>query len=263
MIWQIFKTRARKPTGLATVPDGTRVYAVGDIHGQVDLLRQLHELIGDDSSRATVAARNLAIYVGDYVDRGLESRGVIELLLRNPLSGFETIYLKGNHEELFLKFLDDPAVGPSWFELGGDATAYSYGIRVPQSIPPEDRFSRIREELLAAVPKPHLDFLSGLRLTYEAGDYFFVHAGIRPGRALDEQWPEDLLWIRDEFTNSRAGHGKIVVHGHSVSFKPEICENRIGIDTGAYVTNNLTCLVLEKDTKRFLSTSGQTESSSA
>ncbi len=160
MIWKIFKRRAPKPSGLATVPDGTRVYAVGDIHGRADLLRQLHDLILDDVSRATCTARNLAIYVGDYVDRGLESRGVIELLLRNPLSGFETIYLKGNHEELFLKFLDNPAVGPSWFELGGDATAYSYGIRVPQSIPPEDRFTRIQEELLAAVPKAHLDFLS-------------------------------------------------------------------------------------------------------
>ncbi len=124
-------------------------------------------------------------------------------------------------------------------------------------LPSENRFAQIRKDLRAALPPVHFEVLTNLQLMFEVGDYLFVHAGIRPGRELAEQVPEDLLWIRDEFTNSRTNHGKIVVHGHSVSFKPEICENRIGIDTGAYVTDNLTCLVLEKDTKRFLSTGSQ------
>ncbi len=254
MIWRILTREKRKPFQ-AAVPDDIRVYAIGDIHGRADLLQQMHQMILEDASKKRASLQNLIIYLGDYVDRGLESRDVIELLTNSSFPGFQSICLKGNHEDLFLRFLKDPGIGPSWFELGGDATVYSYGVRVSQDIPPEERFTHIREELRAAVPKLHLEFLSSLQLAYEVGDYFFVHAGIRPGRSLHEQSPDDLVWIRDEFTSSRANHGKIVVHGHSITYQPETHENRIGIDTGAYVTNNLTCLVLEKDTKGFLSTS--------
>ncbi len=259
MIWRVFTSEERMPFQ-ASVPDDIRVYAIGDIHGRADLLRQMHQMILEDVSRNRASLRNLIIHLGDYVDRGLQSREVIELLMGFSFPGFQSICLKGNHEDLFLRFLEEPGIGPSWFELGGDATVYSYGVRISQGIPPEERFAHIREELRKAVPKLHLEFLSSLQLTYEAGDYFFVHAGIRPGRSLHEQSPDDLIWIRDEFTDSRANHGKIVVHGHSIAYQPEIRENRIGVDTGAYATNSLTCLVLEKDTKRFLSTTRRTDS---
>ncbi len=145
-------------------------------------------------------------------------------------------------------------MGPSWFDLGGDATMYSYGLRIPQGIPLEERFTDLQKELRGVVPRSHLDFLLSLELSWELGDYFFVHAGIRPGIPLEQQVPRDLLWIRDDFTTSRVDHGKLVVHGHSISEKTEIRENRIGIDTGAYATNNLTSLVLEGRSMRFLST---------
>ncbi len=146
MIWRILTREKRKPFQ-AAVPDDIRVYAIGDIHGRADLLQQMHRMILEDSSKKGTSLQNLIIYLGDYVDRGLESRDVIELLLSDPLPNFETIHLRGNHEELFLSFLEDPAKGPSWFGLGGDATVYSYGVKVSQDIPPEERFAQIREEL--------------------------------------------------------------------------------------------------------------------
>ncbi len=253
MIWRIL-TREKRKSFQARVPDDSRVYAIGDIHGRADLLRQLHGMILEDASQKGARLQNLIVYLGDYVDRGLESRDVIEILMSASLRGFQSICLKGNHEDLFLRFLEDPGIGPSWFNNGGDATVYSYGLRIPQDLPREIRFAQIRKDLQAALPPAHFEFLTNLRLTFEVGDYLFVHAGIRPGRVLAGQMPQDLLWIRDKFTNSRANHGKIVVHGHSITHQPEIHENRIGIDTGAYMTDNLTCLVLENDTKRFLST---------
>ena len=195
MIWRILTREKRKPFQ-AAVPDDVRVYAIGDIHGRADLLQQMHQMILEDASKKGASLQNVIIYLGDYVDRGLESRDVIELLLGDPLPNFETIHLRGNHEELFLSFLEDPAKGPSWFGLGGDATVYSYGVRVSQDIPPDARFTQIREELRAAVPKLYLDLRSSLQRTYEAGDYFFVHAGIRPGMPLHEQSPNERGGIR-------------------------------------------------------------------
>jgi len=200
----------------------------------------------------------MVIYLGDYVDRGLHSKEVIDLLLDQPLKDFEQVYLKGNHEEAFLNFLEDETIGSGWFSIGGDATVYSYGVRSNGDIPLDSRNATIKDELSAAVPARHLDFLSRLVISREVGDFLFVHAGVRPRRPLDQQTPQDLLWIRDEFLLSTVDHGKIIVHGHCVTPEPDVRKNRIGIDTGAYVSGNLTCLVLEGTSRRFLSTVGQT-----
>jgi len=254
MIKRWFKRKKRFDRGTARVPDGTRVYAIGDIHGRVDLLRKLHEQILADATLIPTNTRKIVVYLGDYVDRGLESREVIDFLIDEPLSGFECIFLRGNHEEAFLKFLKDVSVGPSWFRIGGDATVYSYGVRIPLDVAPDQRFAYISERLSEAVPANHLAFLSGLEQSWRIGDYLFVHAGVRPGRPLDEQTAEDLLWIREDFLESTADHGPIVIHGHSVTEKPDIRKNRIGIDTGAYTSNVLTSLVLEGSEHRFLAT---------
>ena len=241
----------------ARVPRGVRVYAIGDIHGRADLLQDLHRLILADVAEAEPSMRRVVVYLGDYVDRGLQSRDVIDLLIGDPLPGFERVYLKGNHEEAFLDFLDDAGAGPDWFANGGDATVYSYGVAIPQEVPFSARFPHIQEALREAVPPRHIDFLTHLEMTWEIGDYLFVHAGIRPGRALDQQTAQDLLWIRHEFLTSSADHGKVVVHGHSVTVGPDLRDNRIGIDTGAFATGTLTCLVLEGRSRRFLSTASR------
>ena len=235
---------------LPTVPEGTRVYAVGDIHGRVDLLSRLKQFVHEDAY-ARQAPRNVIVYVGDYIDRGENSAQVIDCLLDEPLPGFESIHLLGNHEESLVQFLGDIQVGPAWLAYGGSATLMSYGVALPQS----DRdLVRVQGELRAALPARHLDFMRELKLTHVEGDYFFTHAGVRPGVALTAQEPQDLLWIRDVFLSSTADFGKIVVHGHSITDAPDVRRNRIGIDTGAFASGKLTCLVLEGQDLAFLQT---------
>jgi serine/threonine protein phosphatase 1 len=257
------------------VPAGSRVYAIGDIHGRADLLALLHAAILEDAAQAQSqtetgagGARRVAVYVGDYVDRGLHSREVIDLLLREKLPGFESVFLMGNHEDMMLRFLADAGAGPLWLANGGDATLVSYGVRgaadpsADGGGPSADgggneravRFESLRGALAAALPADHLAFLRALRPSHAEGDYLFVHAGVRPGVPVARQRREDLLWIRDEFLDSAADHGAVVVHGHSIAYQPERHANRIGIDTGAYVTGHLTALVLDGATQRFMST---------
>ena len=230
-----------------SVPDGTRVYVIGDIHGRLDLLARLSERIVIDSGDFT-GERKVAVYLGDYVDRGPCSRGVIDLLVDEPLGGFESVHLKGNHEKFLLDFLDDASVWPFWLYNGADATLLSYGV-TPTAGP-----EGLQAEFRAAIPARHIEFLGALGLSHVEGDYIFVHAGVRPGVALKDQAEADLIWIRDPFLSSDADHGKIVVHGHSIAGEPEIEANRIGIDTGAYATGKLTCLVLEGEKRAFLHT---------
>lgn len=232
-----------------SVPRGTRVYAIGDIHGRADLLREIHRLIREDFDRAPME-RPVAVYLGDYIDRGLESREVLDILLDEPLAGFERVHLRGNHEDFMLRFLDDAAVGPNWLLNGGNATVHSYagGQRVL------DDMAQVQAALRDALPSRHLDFFRALSLSYVEGDYLFVHAGIRPNVLLEKQNPLDLMWIREEFLNSSAKHPKMVVHGHSIHFTPEVRSNRIGIDTGAYATGTLTCLMLQGTRRDFLHT---------
>jgi len=235
----------------ARAPAGSRVYAIGDIHGRADLLAALHRMIRDDAAGRPVS-RRVAVYVGDYIDRGPDSRAVIDLLLDAPLAGFESVHLLGNHEAFLLDFLDDAAIGPDWLFNGGAETLASYGVESPW--PFGDPLDRMQTEFRRRLPARHLTFLRGLRLSHVEGDYLFVHAGVRPGVPLDRQARDDLLWIRDEFLDSGTDLGKVVVHGHSIAHEPEQRANRIGIDTGAYMTGRLTCLVLEGADRRFLAT---------
>ncbi len=241
------------PGGAPRVPDGTRVYAIGDIHGRADLLADLQEQILTDA-RTAGAPRKVLVYLGDYVDRGPESAAVIESLATKPLDGFETVHLKGNHEDFLIAFMETGALGRSWLMNGGTATLKSYGIGTMSLMFGESGFDKVRAKLSKALPDHHRRFLDALSLTHREGDYLFVHAGIRPDVALDDQKDEDLMWIRYEFLRSNEDFGKMIVHGHTPTIAPEVKRNRIGIDTGAYDTGRLTCLVLEGAERRFLAT---------
>jgi serine/threonine protein phosphatase 1 len=253
MIGKLF-TRRRPDEEPAQVPTGRRIYAIGDIHGRVDLLRKLHARIVEHAAAENYTSHNVVIYLGDYVDRGADSRGIIDLLLDAPLPQFEYVYLKGNHEDSLLRFLADEWHGPQWFTYGGDRTLESYGVRPPRSVTDPAELRRAQTEFAQQLPPRHLDFFTRLRMLHVEGDYAFVHAGVRPGISLDEQSDEDLMWIRDEFLRSNLDFGRIVVHGHSITDSPTVKANRIGIDTGAFATGCLTCVVLEGTNRRFLQT---------
>ena len=231
--------------------DNRRTYVIGDIHGRSDLLDQVVEEIKRDLERSPVA-EGLTVTLGDYVDRGPDSRGVLDRLARNP---FPTRYiaLKGNHEALFEAFLRDPTVASQWRRWGGLETLHSYGVPVAQVMVGKG-FEEASNALRQSVPQEHFRFLGSLRFSLSLGDYFLCHAGVRPGVPLEHQQPEDLLWIREEFLNSRMSFGKVVVHGHTPTASPEVLPTRINIDTGAFATGRLTCLVLEGESRRFLST---------
>ena len=216
-------------------------------------LRLLREAISEHA-KAHPIERKCIIYLGDYVDRGMELRGVLDLLIRDPLPGFEHVFLKGNHEEGMLRFMADGSNALFWVAYGGIATMFSYGVKPPDPATDEDEITRARRELARKLPPDHLEFLAKLERYHVEGDYVFVHAGIRPGVPLEAQRDEDLLWIRDEFLLSDQEFGKLVVHGHSISREPDIQFNRIGIDTGAFASGSLTCLVLEGESQVTIST---------
>jgi len=238
----------------ARVPPGVCIYAVGDIHGRADLLEALHAAIAEDAAQLTPGTGKFLVYVGDYVDRGLESRQVIDLLLGDPLPDFRTVRLLGNHDAWLLGFLSDATIGPTWLRYGGDVTLHSYGVRVGVPIEDDGYYTKLQAALRARVPREHVEFLEQLELSFETGDYLFVHAGVRPGIPLDQQSVEDLLLIREPFLSWRRDLGRVVVHGHTVETEPVVRNNRIGIDTGACWTGCLTCLVLEEGSYRFIST---------
>jgi serine/threonine protein phosphatase 1 len=244
------KGRIPAPPALAA---GTVLYAIGDIHGRIDLLHALTRMIADDAA-SRAAPRRIVVYLGDYVDRGPDSRAVIERLLHQPMAGFESVHLKGNHEDFMLRFLDDAAVGPGWLAYGGRETLASYGIEPPPPHGPVEDLFRAQHELNERLPPDHLDFLRALKLSHQEGDFFFAHAGVRPGVALERQREQDLLWIRDEFLLSQVPFGRVVVHGHTIVPEPEQRPNRIGIDTGAFASGRLTALVAEGDAQSFLHT---------
>jgi serine/threonine protein phosphatase 1 len=231
----------------------TRVYAIGDIHGRLDLLTGLMEKITADAKNFSGAKQ--LIFVGDYIDRGMESRGVIDYLLTGLPAGFARIFLKGNHEDSLLRFLDgDLQVGMDWLSFGGRETLYSYGVQVGFAVGNPAMMEEVRKKLAAAMPPAQRDFFARLTLSHMVGDYYFVHAGVRPNVALTKQTAQDMMWIRNEFLFSTADFGKMIVHGHTISPEPDMKPNRIGIDTGAFATSRLTCLVLEETTQRFIST---------
>jgi diadenosine tetraphosphatase ApaH/serine/threonine PP2A family protein phosphatase len=225
-----------------------RIYAIGDIHGRLDLLERAIAAVRGDVERHGPA--DFTVTVGDYIDRGPQSRGVLDRLAENP---FPTSYvaLKGNHEGLLEAFMADPELGPFWAEQGGFETLRSYGVAISPLARNAD-FVDAARQLRAALPAAHVDFLRSLQTSFTCGPYFFCHAGVRPGLPLDRQSEDDLLWIRDEFLLSRADFGKIVVHGHTPVVEPEVLPNRIGIDTGAFASGRLTCVALDAAGWRFL-----------
>lgn len=229
----------------SSVPE--RIYAIGDIHGRLDLLERAIAAIRRDVEEHGPAA--LTVTVGDYIDRGPQSCGVLDRLIENP---FPTAYvaLKGNHENMLEAFLADPATGLYWRQQGGLQTLQSYGIRLRGFI--TANFADARDQLKAVLPAAHLNFLRSLKISLSHGKYFFCHAGVRPGVPLERQSEDDLLWIRDEFLSSRADFGKIIVHGHTPMPEPEVRPNRISIDTGAFATGRLTCVALSGGAPRFL-----------
>jgi diadenosine tetraphosphatase ApaH/serine/threonine PP2A family protein phosphatase len=225
-----------------------RIYAIGDIHGRLDLLERAIVAIRRDVERHGPAA--LTVTIGDYIDRGPQSRGVLDCLATNP---FPTPYvaLKGNHEALLEGFLADPGLGPFWARQGGLETLQSYGVII-DPLGRDADFVDAARQLHGVLPAAHVDFLRSLKISFSRGRYFFCHAGVRPGLPLERQSEEDMLWIRDEFLVSRADFGMIVVHGHTPVVQPEVLPNRIGIDTGAFASGRLTCAVLDDDGCRFL-----------
>lgn len=237
-------------TGPALSP-GLRIYAIGDIHGRFDLLeRMVTEIKGDlDKSRP---ARTIEIFLGDYVDRGPKSREVMEWLTKIPPLADERICLLGNHEEWLLKALDDHSHMPDWLFNGGGETLKSYGVKAQGA--GEMMLIELQKAFREALPSEHHVFISALPRMVDLELYLFVHAGVRPGIPLDQQNPEDLVWIREPFLRSEADFGRVVVHGHTPTVRPDVRRNRINIDTGAVFTGRLTCLVLEGATKRFLQT---------
>lgn len=248
-IKKVFQRKASKPWSL---PENVRAYCIGDIHGQDDLLESVHNKIVLDAS--DYSGKKVVIYLGDYIDRGMQSKEVVDRLINEPLEGFQSIHLRGNHEQVLLDFLNvDANIALDWFNFGGKATIASYGVKMV-GIPFGDKLTQLQKDLADKIPTMHLFFYSQLPYFYELGDYFFVHAGIKPKVALDKQTDLAMIWIREEFLHSKQMFEKMIVHGHSVSNEPTVLPNRIGIDTGAYATGTLTCLVLEGEKKRFLST---------
>jgi len=236
-----------------SVPEGSRVYVVGDVHGCIELLVMMHRMILADAEEHP-AERRVVVYLGDYIDRGPDSKGVVDLLVSKPLPGFESVHLKGNHEQALLEFLNDITIGPDWFSFGGVQTFQSYGLEPPDNIFDAEELLTAQAALEERLGEAHRRFFRDLKLGHFEGDFLMVHAGLRPDTPIDLQVENDLLWIRDPFLTSESNFGVIVVHGHTIAPNPEIKPNRIGIDTGAFHTGRLTCLVLQGTQLDFLQT---------
>ena len=238
----------------ASLPEGHLLYAVGDIHGRFDLLRGLLEQIEADATEQVEARQRTLVFLGDYVDRGPDSKSVVQALIAGPPQGFEAHWLKGNHEAILLNFLEDARHLELWLMNGGQATMQSYGVDTEalarEGAGPETWRSAFAE----ALPQSHLRFFRNLKLSVGFGDYLFVHAGVRPGISLTAQTEQDLVWIRTPFLDHTSSFGKIVVHGHTPAHLPDVRSNRIGIDTGAVFTDRLTALRLQDGTREFLHT---------
>lgn len=233
-------------------PEGRRVYAIGDIHGRADLLARLIAQIEQDS--ADVPAKAILVLLGDYIDRGADSRGVIDALLALSPDKFELVFLRGNHEAALLNFLANPATGPYWLRIGGDRALMSYGVTPFASDASPEALSAASQALAAALPPAHLEFLQSLKVSARYGDYVFVHAGLRPGKALEAQTDEDLISIRKDFLKSNARWPFVVVHGHSPVESGYRDERRIAVDTAAYATGKLSAVRLDGEGVTFIST---------
>ena len=236
----------------AAGPQGVRLCAIGDVHGRLDLLQRMHDLVAAEIERDRPADWRL-IHLGDYVDRGPDSAGVLDHLARRGAADRRVLALAGNHDLGFLDFLAEPQDDGLFARHGGVETALSYGVAIDFDDPAALR--RGWSALNAAVPADHLDFLATLPFSLGFGDFFFCHAGIRPGIALADQSPDDLVWIRQAFHGWTDLHPKVIVHGHTPTAEPGVFANRVNVDTAAWQTGRLTALVIEGTGKRFLQAS--------
>ena len=234
--------KSRRINASPLLPEELRIYAVGDVHGRADLLKQLFSRIDEDLKKHPIA-ETMHIFLGDYIDRGPESRQTIDLLV-NRSRHHEAVFLKGNHEAFLFDALKSPSQLQGWRQYGGLQTLISYGL-TPSLNPDEAEQAELIKELAHKIPPYQRRFFNSLRLRFVCGDFFFVHAGVRPGIPLSQQREEDLLWIRDEFLESEEQFPKYIVHGHTPVREPDIRPNRINIDTGAYATGNLTLLTIQ------------------
>jgi serine/threonine protein phosphatase 1 len=237
------RAASRREFRYPPAPDGLSLYAVGDVHGRSDCLRLAHGLIDRDIEERSAGDRALEIYIGDYVDRGPDSKGVIDLLIARAQET-RIALLRGNHEILMESFLRGLTSFEDWRPLGGLETILSYGVDARVLL---ERGGIGPRDLAEKVPVSHLRFISALGSLYRCGEYCFVHAGVRPGVPLERQSCEDLAWIRDDFLNFPGDFGSVVVHGHSPVEEIEFLPNRINIDTGAYVTNRLSVIRIDQD----------------
>jgi serine/threonine protein phosphatase 1 len=245
--------RAGKAAPVYALAPGKRVYAVGDIHGRLDLLNALLIKIDAERAKAPGLDHHLVL-LGDYVDRGPESAGVIDRIMGLCQSEPHLTVLKGNHEDLMLRAIDgDRSQLKLWARNGGRETLLSYGMDA-QAYDDAD-FDELEAMLTGCIPAAHLEFMRGLTISRALDGYLFVHAGIHPDAPLDQQSPADMMWIRGRFLENDDDHGAMIVHGHCITDDVDIRHNRIGVDTGAYATNRLSAIVLERAERRVLDAS--------
>ncbi|MEP9403201.1 metallophosphoesterase family protein [Sphingomonas sp. VNH70] len=236
--------QSQPATPPAALPDGQRLYAIGDVHGmRAELDRLLERIEADDAGRG--AAARTIVFLGDLIDRGPDSAGVVERCRTLAIPGVEARFLMGNHEEVMLAALEGDREALRLFaRIGGRETILSYGVS--ETDYERADFDELHALMVAAVPESHRRFLESTENYVVAGDYAFVHAGIRPNIPLERQRPGDLRWMRNPFLDHPRPHDKMMVHGHTVTEEPEFRSNRIGIDTGAYRSGVLTALGLER-----------------
>ena len=235
------------------VPPDMRVYAIGDIHGMVDMLDELHHKISIDLVQNPIK-QTVFVYLGDYVDRGQNSKAVINKLIERQhiQDDIERHFLLGNHEQAMLEFMISPYSGSNWLNYGGDKTLQDYGVPTgepPFSMRDYEYFSQAMGDY---IPAAHMEFLKGLELSITIGDYIFVHAGINPEKPISQQDKRDLTFIREPFLSWQKPFEKCVVHGHTPVDQPDIRSNRINVDTGAVYNGQLTAVALENNIARFL-----------
>ena len=242
------RVRGRRPS----LPAELRIYAIGDIHGRLDLLNELLARISADIALRP-AVRPLYVFLGDYIDRGSASRETIDRLIEHGKT-HESVFLKGNHELIAIKCLSDRGLFDQWLRLGGLETLVSYGVPA-ETLANGKQIAELQSAFHGALPQAHFRFFRDLKNSFECGDFFFAHAGVRPNVELSRQKENDLLWIRGEFLMSKDDFGKIIVHGHTPTREIEVGPNRINIDTGAFATGCLSCLVLEGEELSVIDTS--------
>jgi serine/threonine protein phosphatase 1 len=258
MISRLFAKRSTTSASrISRTPPGCVVWAVGDIHGRADLADRLIQAIRADLY-ASDAERKVIVFLGDHIDRGPDSRGVLDQLCNLSADPkLEVHCLRGNHEDRMEAFLVDPAVGPGWCEYGGRDTLSAYGVSPPAMRGDMEGWAETAKALAKALPRSHRQLLDGQAWSVTIGDYFFCHAGARPGVPLEQQAPEDLMWIRQPFLDHPKPFEKVVVHGHTPTEAVVSDGRRLSLDTGAYATNVLSAVRLGGETRVLLQARGR------